>query len=269
MMEKDSIVLDVQGEWTDRKNPPWWSDGSRGYSETVVKYCLRNKRKVAERCIEPDCRKRFMDAETFVIDIDSWVNDDKTAHDIEATWSDMLELKINKPPYKDLIIHGIVSAAPVSVLFLFEDDLETYRYQLFFPGLNDKATKRVNEQYSEVFRDGFTRGYGLASAFLMQLCVLLATENIETTRKIGHTLTNKFKNGTGGITYIKAPHGGSGSEEEGNGVTCRPHLRRGHIRRQHYGAGNSLIKKIWVPPCFVNGKPEIPRDAYAEKGIWI
>ena len=68
-----------------------------------------------------------MDAETFVIDIDSWVNDDKTAHDIEATWSDMLELKINKPPYKDLIIHGIVSAAPVSVLFLFEDDLETYR----------------------------------------------------------------------------------------------------------------------------------------------
>lgn len=31
-----------------------------------------------------------------------------------------------------------------------------------------------------------------------------------------------------------------------------PHLRRGHIRRQHWGRMNSCIKQIWIAPVFVN-----------------
>lgn len=35
-----------------------------------------------------------------------------------------------------------------------------------------------------------------------------------------------------------------------------PHLRRGHVRRQHYGAGNQMEKKIWIAPVFVNADPD-------------
>lgn len=35
-----------------------------------------------------------------------------------------------------------------------------------------------------------------------------------------------------------------------------PHLRRGHTRRQHYGAGNQMEKKIWIAPVFVNADPD-------------
>lgn len=34
-----------------------------------------------------------------------------------------------------------------------------------------------------------------------------------------------------------------------------PHLRRGHVRRQHYGTRNELEKKIWIAPVFVNADP--------------
>jgi len=32
----------------------------------------------------------------------------------------------------------------------------------------------------------------------------------------------------------------------------RPHLRRGHLRTQHYGPKNELTKKIFIQPVFVN-----------------
>lgn len=35
-----------------------------------------------------------------------------------------------------------------------------------------------------------------------------------------------------------------------------PHLRRGHIRRQHYGANNQFEKQIWIAPVFVNADPD-------------
>jgi hypothetical protein len=36
------------------------------------------------------------------------------------------------------------------------------------------------------------------------------------------------------------------------GGTVRPHMRRGHIRSQHYGPNNELMKKIFIQPVFVN-----------------
>jgi len=40
--------------------------------------------------------------------------------------------------------------------------------------------------------------------------------------------------------------------EGGGGGTVRPHLRRGHIRRQHYGKNNSEVKTIFIAPTFVS-----------------
>lgn len=38
----------------------------------------------------------------------------------------------------------------------------------------------------------------------------------------------------------------------GTGGPKRPHLRRGHIRTQHFGKGNTEVKKIFIQPVFVN-----------------
>lgn len=38
----------------------------------------------------------------------------------------------------------------------------------------------------------------------------------------------------------------------GTGAAKRPHMRRGHIRTQHYGPKNELTQKIFIQPVFVN-----------------
>lgn len=44
-------------------------------------------------------------------------------------------------------------------------------------------------------------------------------------------------------------------EHPPTGRTVCPHLRRGHIRRQHYGPGRAYVKQVWIEPCFVNADP--------------
>lgn len=41
---------------------------------------------------------------------------------------------------------------------------------------------------------------------------------------------------------------------DGTGVKVRPHIRRGHTRRQPYGPGNLLVKKIRIDPVWVNAE---------------
>lgn len=134
----------LEGSYLD--NTTDFVEHQRDYSKLTARFCVKNKRKIAETRVDPRWRDMFMDAETFVVDVDSWLQDDNTAKDIEATWRDMQELGISKPPYKNFIVHGIATAAPVSVFFMFEDDLETYRFQLVFGGLNEAGVKKANEK---------------------------------------------------------------------------------------------------------------------------
>lgn len=112
----------------------------------------------------------------------------------------------------------------------------------------------------------------IANAYNMQdlLIVLLATKNVEKSTK-----ENKLKGlGIGKrsarglfdyVTRISLPSRLPDDEEHlPTGGAITPHLRRGHIRRQHHGAGNLQVKKIWIAPIFVNADPAFvhARKAY-------
>lgn len=97
-----------------------------------------------------------------------------------------------------------------------------------------------------------------AKRLLILLIVLLATRNVEKTvvrnklakfgvgkRKAEYTTTLKI----GKVTERSEPTQGDNHEP---GAPRRPHLRRGHIRRQRYGPNFELVKKVFIQPVFVN-----------------
>lgn len=99
------------------------------------------------------------------------------------------------------------------------------------------------------------------------LIAILASRGVE---KVGRSNSRK-KLGIGAashdyITTIKLfPNLERGTDEESRpGKPVRPHLRRGHIRNQHHGHGNQLIKRIWIDPVFVNADEDFisTRTAY-------
>lgn len=104
------------------------------------------------------------------------------------------------------------------------------------------------------------------------LITLLATKNIlknthhNTLAK--HGVGCKRPGSTKGFEYVTTisvpPEMGDDEEHPPLNGAKAPHLRRGHIRRQHYGPRNAFIKKVWIEPCFVNADPSFvsTRRAY-------
>lgn len=93
------------------------------------------------------------------------------------------------------------------------------------------------------------------------LIVLLATKNahkqtvVSKLAKLG--IGKSHKNRFATTTTISLP--GTLPNDEQNppkGAKVAPHLRRGHVRRQHHGAGNEQVKVIWIEPVFVNADPD-------------
>jgi hypothetical protein len=103
------------------------------------------------------------------------------------------------------------------------------------------------------------------------LITLLATKNA-LKRTIRHPLANRIHCKKSGsqrnyeyVTTISIPQElEADPEHPPTGGTKCPHLRRGHIRRQHYGPKNAFIRKIWIEPIFVNADPTFvsTRKAY-------
>lgn len=110
---------------------------------------------------------------------------------------------------------------------------------------------------------------GFSNLMLQDLLIaLLATRNVEKSMR-----ENKLKKlGIGRksdrfdyITTVGLPkHLDDDEDHPPTGSAKAPHLRRGHIRRQHFGAGNQEIKKVWIAPVFVNADPSFVggRQAY-------
>ncbi len=103
------------------------------------------------------------------------------------------------------------------------------------------------------------------------LIVLLATKNIEKTTKFHKDISNgkvskatkhrKKYPYTTTLTIGRITENYNGSEF--TGMSRRPHLRRGHVRTQHYGPRNELTKKIFIPSVFVNGSEDIKSSRVA------
>lgn len=95
----------------------------------------------------------------------------------------------------------------------------------------------------------------------LYLVTLLATRNV-----VKQTSVNKLarlgigtRKGTPSkssyprVTTITIPHDLPDDEDHATvGKPKAPHLRRGHIRHQHYGPENTLTKQVWIQPIFVN-----------------
>lgn len=54
------------------------------------------------------------------------------------------------------------------------------------------------------------------------------------------------------VTTISLPHADTLTAEDRTGDKRCPHLRRGHVRRQRYGAQNAFMKLIWIAPMFIH-----------------
>lgn len=101
------------------------------------------------------------------------------------------------------------------------------------------------------------------------LVVVLATKNVvkrtkeNKLAKLG--IGKKHRNRFAYTTTVSMPYDmPNDPDHPPTGAKVAPHLRRGHIRRQHYGAGNAQEKTIWIAPIFVNADPAFvaSRKAY-------
>jgi len=215
--------------------------------------------------------------------------------EINATYVDMEEMGIAYLPYPDLDI-----ISPASAIFKLRGydkadhgAIETYETMLiklrYTGGLGSEwyakipsgrwipisedfeVFMRMRREHSEIARDieGFTgnnRDYVL-SIWRRLLIVALATRNI--IKEVREHKAAQLGIGKGEYAATTTLKLGTITESqfEGHGGTHaspRPHLRRGHIRRQHYGPLNELVKKIWVAPTMVNVDQEFVdrRTAY-------
>lgn len=101
------------------------------------------------------------------------------------------------------------------------------------------------------------------SQFLANLLItLLATKNIrKETRenKLAKLGIGKKRNRYRYVTTLSLPNPATletDSEHHTPGHEVCPHLRRGHIRRQHYGPKNQYVRNRWIEPVFVNADRE-------------
>lgn len=94
-----------------------------------------------------------------------------------------------------------------------------------------------------------------ASRYFVALIVLLATKNVRKEQKKNKLAALGIGNRAlrhAYTTHISLDTAHVETEGGATGRQVRPHLRRGHIRQQRWGAGNALVKKVFIEPTFVN-----------------
>lgn len=193
--------------------------------------------------------------------------------EVDATYRDMEELGLAQPPFTrfDVIVPAckivrLVDKEGVDKGMAPDDPSVTLRVRYeadgYFKWLFTRKKTTVNlvtfvkESLAKEGRTFDMEPWGITGQAIRRLLiVLLATKNVvKDTREckllklgVGSKEKNRY------TTTIKV---GTVTErttsDHHTGVELRPHLRRGHIRRQHHGPKNELIKQVWIAPVFVN-----------------
>lgn len=163
------------------------------------------------------------------------------------------KMKIEYDPNIQFKLMVIVNGKNYSIHRCYEDEWIDWDYDLLIKyksHLLDKASyDRLRNQVKSI-----------SANILGILIVLLATKNHVKEDRVDKDIARGRYNkkqayrkdypitttiSIGKITETYEGKGGTGSKK-------RPHMRRGHIRTQHYGPNRELTQKIFIQPVFVN-----------------
>lgn len=190
-------------------------------------------------------------------------------NEVEATARDLRELGLFKLPYETVDIQmpadNVIKTA--SGAKLGPDGIFTLHGLSIDPGrpIRSAFTWTTNRKWS------FDLGPYVVDEDLIrrQMCDLLIT--LLATRNVikSTTICKAARLGIGKgrheyTTTLSLPREPDRDPTVPTGREVAPHLRRGHIRRQHYGPRNSFVKSIWIDPVIVNADKEFvsTRKAY-------
>jgi hypothetical protein len=207
-------------------------------------------------------------------------------NDVEATFRDMAEMKISNPPYQNFAIQinskffakltnqlwteGLDEIGNYNHFeYLFEYNFYNKGSSLRVEGLfymiqngklynilENAEKSKMSKEGIESAKEAFTRVMQYIAKLLV---VVLATKNHVKEEKLDKDLLrgryNKkqaYRKDYPITTTISIGKITESYKSSNGGGTVRPHMRRGHIRSQHYGPNNELMKKIFIQPVFVN-----------------
>lgn len=176
---------------------------------------------------------------------------------INATVRDLKEMSLYHLPYDDQNVYVRVIGNPEKPgTHITYGPLGEFCDVVFGRNADSETVAlRFNETRADI------RAEAAFSALVMQdtLIALLATRNIE--KSMRENKLRKLGIGKGRArfdytTTISLPKDLPDDDEcPSSGGPRVPHLRRGHIRYQHHGPRNELVKRIWIAPIFVNADP--------------
>jgi hypothetical protein len=198
--------------------------------------------------------------------------------DVDATYDGMRELGIDKDPHD-------VFSVEVNINFILkfmkkvipgrkdaERDTSSTRVVFFYstnedsglPGGFAAIADKSSTYFSNLYRSDIMSGSSVEQLKYLTvyvrkfLLVILATKNIDkkTVVNSARSISPRAKKDSFNYSTTTTIKIGKITETYGSstgiGGHKRPHLRRGHVRNQHFGKGNAEIKQVFIQPVFVN-----------------
>ena len=198
--------------------------------------------------------------------------------DVRATYNDMVELDIARGPFPEYqIVTNYARLVKVrGKEYTHEEMQDISRWSLVSEYKNDelvecwivwpetphrrvalsKMLKDVELQDPESVSESMEQMDVVTGALSQILIVALATRNHVARRTKNQGILNRHGIPHGRKEYVTMIFPPETGDSDGDGTgTVRPHLRRGHIRRQRYGPQLQFERKRWIEPVFVNAHP--------------